>query len=220
MNAEVLDHVTYRIANAQVKQYPFPHFFVEDVFPWEYYHELVESLPAQEHYEERGNYNGRKFSEPNPERFDLLRSDQFINTIGYVFREGFKKRFAGKELSIRTDTRLILDGENYSIGPHTDASWKIVSLLFYVPRDSSLFGLGTSIFVPKDKSKRCAGGPHYKFEEFNKVYTAPFWPNTCFGFFKTDYSWHGVEPITIPCRRDILLWNLYDNSWQSDSGGT
>jgi hypothetical protein len=215
MNQAVLDHVSYRIGNARVNPYPFPHFFAENVFPEDYYAELLESLPPQEAYEERGAYNGRKFAEANPERFELLRSDQFLQTIGGLFWQAFQKRFGDNQLSIRTDTRLILDSENYSIGPHTDAPWKIVSLLFYLPRDRSLSELGTSVYFPKEKGKVCAGGPHYPFEQFNRVHTAPFIPNSCFGFFKTANSWHGVEPITIRCRRDVLLWNLYDATRQT-----
>ncbi len=29
------------------------------------------------------------------------------------------------------------------------------------------------------------------------------------GFFKTDYSFHGVEPIHLKTERNVFLYNLY-----------
>ena len=50
IDPEVEQHVVYRIANAQVLTYPFPHFYVEDIFPASFYEELLKSLPSLEEY--------------------------------------------------------------------------------------------------------------------------------------------------------------------------
>lgn len=208
MNPLVLNHLCYRIRNAAIRQWPFPHFYIEEIWPERFYKELLASLPAAEGYHSgSANYNGRKFAEIELEG---LKSDDFLRANVCAFEPWFRKRFPEGKFTPDQDLRLVLDSQNYSIGPHTDAPWKILSLLFYLPEDYALERLGTSIYLPKDRDFRCPGGPHHKFDLFERVYTAPFRPNSLFGFFKTDFSFHGVEPITIACRRDVLLWNLYD----------
>jgi hypothetical protein len=43
------------------------------------------------------------------------------------------------------------------------------------------------------------------------VFTAPFRPNSLFGFVKTANSFHGVEPLkeNETCRRQLLLYDVY-----------
>lgn len=214
MNEAVFNHVCYQIRNAVVRPWPFPHFYIEDVFPDAFYKQLRASLPAADHYESGASgYNGRKFADPAQDgSLDGFQSEEFLRAVVDPFIPSFQKRFPDGHFTPKTDLRLVLDGQNYAIGPHTDARWKIVSLLFYLPEDYALERLGTGIYIPRDRSFRCPGGPHHKFDAFEPVWRAPFRPNSCFGFFKTDFSFHGVPPITIPCRRDVLLWNLYDAS--------
>ena len=70
--------------------------------------------------------------------------------------------------------------------------------------------LGTSIYVPKDPSFRCDGRIHHPFNQFKKVMTAPYRPNSLLGFFKTDSAFHGVERIaTENTQRDSILYNIY-----------
>lgn len=209
-----LEHVIYKFINTPVRGYPFSHIFIEDVFPRAFYDKILANLPKAADYASNGtHYNGRKFADPTTnETFSFLQDQAFLRAIIHIFLPDFKKRFGDSNLNVTQDLRLILDGENYSIGPHTDAPWKIVSLLFYLPPDNGLRDLGTSIYLPKERSFHCKGGPHYNHSDYDLVYTAPFLPNTCFGFFKTDYSFHGVEPIKMACRRDVLLWNLYDSN--------
>lgn len=211
---EVLGHVCYKIANAQVSKWPFPHFYIEEPFPADFYRQLRSILPPKDAYKTgASNYNGRVFADPTATgELNFLLSEEFLQANVMAFFPAFKHRFPNLQFEPDMDLRLILDSQNYAIGPHTDAPWKVLSLLFYLPEDYALEKLGTSIYIPKDRSFRCPGGPHHKFEAFTKIATAPFRPNSLLGFFKTDYSFHGVEPITIPCRRDVLLWNLYDKN--------
>lgn len=214
MNKSAFNHLCYKIRNANVNKWPFPHFHIEQVFPEDFYQQLRASLPAADHYETGASgYNGRKFADPTENGdFQWLLSEDFLHAIVGAFPNSFQERFPCGHFTPKMDLRLVLDGQNYAIGPHTDAKWKIVSLLFYLPEDYALRNLGTAIYLPRDRNFRCPGGPHHKFDDFELVYRAPFHPNSCFGFFKTDDSFHGVPPITIPCRRDVLLWNLYDAS--------
>lgn len=217
---EVLGHVCYAIRNAKVNLYPFPHFFIENVFPDDFYHQLISNLPPHDDYASGVNhYNGRKFADPAATgELGFLLSQDFLHSVISTFRPHFLERFPSGKFIPKQDLRLILDSENYAIGPHTDAPWKVVSLLFYLPCDFELESLGTSIYIPKDRSFTCPGGPHHKFPDFTRIYTAPFIPNSLFGFFKTSDSFHGVEPIKISCRRDVLLWNLYDKGAPNGQG--
>jgi len=210
MHEDILGHMAYKIANAEVKTFPFPHIYVENVFPKQFYDSLVESLPPAFQYtgNEAGKYKGRQFYEPKEPIFDPFRTRTFTDICTYPFRAYIAKKW-GATFKADTDLRLVLDSENYSIGPHTDAAWKVLSLLFYLPNLTTTEDLGTSIYLPNDPTFTCPGGPHHKHVDFTNIYTAPFRENCLFAFFKTDSSFHGVEPITIPCRRDVLLWNLY-----------
>lgn len=63
---------------------------------------------------------------------------------------------------------------------------------------------------PKVALKTADGGPHHVRENFTRVVTAPYLPNSLFGFIRTDNAFHGVEPVTDPdARRGLLLCNLY-----------
>lgn len=211
LDAEVLGYMAYRIANAPVQSFPFPHIYVENVFPRQFYDELRDRLPIASAYSGiEGKFHGRTFYDPSSlPLLQPLATDTFTDIAKWPFRKYIDKRFP-TGFKEQTDLRLVLDGENYQIGPHTDAQYKVLSLLFYIPNVTTTEDLGTSIYLPRDQSFRCAGGPHHKHEDFIRIHTAPFRQNTLLAFFKTNYSFHGVEPITIPCRRDVLLWNLYD----------
>src|SRR5262249_5210128 len=107
-----------------------------------------------------------------------------------------EQRFRGQQdTDIADEAMLVHDRTRYSVGPHTDAPFKVVSLLFYLPADERLARHGTSIYVPKDGAMTCPGGPHYPFERFERMATMPFVPNALFAFLKTDNSFHGVEPV-------------------------
>ena len=116
---------------------------------------------------------------------------------------------AGAKIATEIDARLVRDFTRYAIGPHTDSKAKLVSLLFYLPKDAALSHLGTSIYAPIEPSFRCPGGPHYGFGKFKKVATMPFAPNALFAFFKTDRSFHGVDQILdSEVERNLLLYNI------------
>lgn len=212
--SDAFSYLQYAFLNANVRTWPYSHFYLENVFPEGFYKRVLASLPLEPDYSKgKSVYHGRKFADPTVSGlFEFMLTEKFAKLVISTFLPDFQKRFPTGTFEPELDLRLVLDSENYSIGPHTDAAWKVVSLLFYLPPDRSLSDLGTSIYTPKDASFRCPGGPHHPHDRFNKVWTAPFLPNSCFGFFKTDNSFHGVDPIPRPCRRDVLLWNLYDKA--------
>lgn len=210
MNA--LDHVIYKLRNAQVLNYPFPHFFVKEVFPETFYDKLIGTLPCNDGYAPlSGGYANRTAMVEQNELVKDFTSDYFAGQVLSVFPKAYQERFPYRASTprFRADVRFIRDSEGYKIGPHTDAPNKVVSLLFYLPKDFSDYEFGTGIYVPTDHKTTCPGGPHYKFEGFNEVWRAPFLPNSCFGFWKTPNSWHAVEKISRKIQRDVMLYNIY-----------
>ena len=67
--------------------------------------------------------------------------------------------------------------------------------MFYLPSDDTQKHLGTSIYTHQDPTFTCPGGPHYKFEYFDKQKTVEFLPNRLMMFVRTGKSFHGVEEV-------------------------
>lgn len=234
MSFDAEQHVYYRIANAQVLRYPFPHLYVDSVFPEDFYRELRAHLPALAAYkrlDETGTVAKGKYQErfvcpvADAEEAEFaagtgsfwagfngwLMGEPFARLIVEKFRSGIAERFGeGVDPQFEIDARLVRDFTHYAISPHTDSQRKLVSLLFYLPADDSMSHLGTSIYVPKDPGFSCKGGPHHSFDLFRKVATAAYRPNSLFAFPKTDRAFHGVDQIADEgIVRDLLLYNLY-----------
>lgn len=211
MNIDTLHgKLLYKLANAPVNPFPFPHIYIRDFFPEDFFAEMMSNLPPAGDYSTgKSNYNGRQFANPANEAFAALRDPRFAQLAAAPFLPWLKERFPTGQVEPHFDLRLVRDRQHYAIGPHTDAPWKVLSYLFYL---NGPYEYGTSIYLPKDRNFRCPGGPHHKFTDFTRIYTAPFETNSVFAFFKTDQSFHGVEPIPIQCQRDVLLWNFYDTA--------
>lgn len=222
--------LVYGVANARTRTFPYPHIYVPDVFPAEFYRDLQRNMPdpsAMLPIEEARPVKGYK------ERFVLdvagdmsgvsdgqrafwgdlagkLLAGRLKKALLTKFRAQIDTRFEGAgRLEFVDETLLVEDITNYALGPHTDAPSKVVTVLFYLPRDDSQAHLGTSLYTPKDPTRRCAGGPHHEREGFNRVATMPFKPNSMFAFVKADNAFHGVEPVTDPdVRRWLLLYDI------------
>lgn len=226
-------HLAYKVGNVPFNMFPFPHFYLNDVFPADFYRKLQQNLPdpqAMVPIEEARALKGY------PERFVLDLAPKGVATLpaekrefwsevheGLVVRGNFgnlifekfkpfiEQRFAGRtDLEFFSEALLVQDLTNYKLGPHTDSPRKVVTMLFYLPVDESQAHMGTSIYLPNDGNFRCPGGPHHRREEFMRLHTNPFLPNSMFAFFKTDNSFHGVEPVGDPnTRRWLLLYDIF-----------
>lgn len=222
--------LAYGVLNAPVRTFPYPHIFVENIFPTDFYARLQANIPDPREMV--------KISEARPvtgydERFVLdpeappesLPQDQqaFWRTLSEDLREGgfrnalltrfdayLRRRFAKRAVRLKDETLLVEDVTKYALGPHTDHVRKVVTVLFYLPPDLSQAHLGTSMYMPTDPERRCEGGPHYPREDgFDRVATMPFLPNSMFAFVKSDRSFHGVEQIVdTDVRRWLLLYDI------------
>lgn len=229
MSSALEGQLVYNIANTPVRPYPYPHLYVPQVFPAEYYAALQANiphpdvmLPIEQARPVRG-YKERFVLDLN-QHGDRLTADQnafWQGTHALLTRGGLRdcllrkftselrKRFEAEPVTLSQETLLVEDITHYALGPHTDTPAKVITVLFYLPRDESQAHLGTSIYMPKDPTRRCPGGPHHGYEDFDRVATMPFMPNSMFAFVKTDNSFHGVEPVTDPdVRRWLLLYDI------------
>ncbi len=234
MSFDVEQHVRYKIANAPVQRFPFAHFYIRDVFPEDYYRALLAHLPPTEAYtpiSETGSVSAGAYESrfvldleeiaeidvasgpdaPWPPLQDWMMNESFARFMVGKFRPAIEERFgAGSQLSLTTDCRLVRDFTRYAIKPHTDTETKLVSLLFYMPKDASMSHLGTSIYAPSDPEFRSDGSKHFSSAGFRQMARMEYQPNSLFGFVRTDFSFHGVERITDPeVERNLVLYNIY-----------
>lgn len=222
-SSSVTDHLVYSFLNAPIRPYPFPHFHVENVFPADFYQEILSQTPEREDFrpiEETGHYvgdggktdryiiplRGKVDKVPEPQRdfwqslTDVLQGQRFGEALLTKFHPFLTERFGPNlgEKMFGTDIMLIRDFADYNLDPHTDAPLRVIVIIFYLPETADHPELGTSIYVPKNPAMQCEGGPHYVLEDFNRVFTAPYVPNSALCFFKTTNSFHGVEPLPDP----------------------
>lgn len=214
--------VFYKLLNADIRSYPFPHFFIEGLFPEDAYGEILANLPSDADFtaiEDTSRVirnDGKKsdryvipLREDSMQKFPAHSRDFWREFTGFINGQDFARVLMAKytpylnqrfgaalgQTDFHPDALLIRDKSDYLLGPHTDTPRRVIVFLLYLPQTAEHEDLGTSIYVPKDPNFTCEGGPHHHFSQFNKVFTAPYRPNSCLCFFKTINSFHGVDPI-------------------------
>lgn len=204
----IAEYTLDKIRGAEVRQEPFPHLYVEEVFHPAVYKMLRERLPADGEYIPIDEARGTK---GYPARSVAYPRDPLWRDLQQFMRSGALRQALCEKLGVegtKDETLLIRDAPGYKIGPHTDAPVKRLSALFYMPGDASLSEHGTSLYTPKAEGFTCQGLAHHSFADFNKVATMPFLPNAMFAFAKSDRSFHGVEPFDAVGVRDVLLYDV------------
>jgi hypothetical protein len=229
-NAEMALH--YNVGTARIRFYPYPHLYVPNVFPEDFYAELQRNIPdpnvmipIEEARPVKG-YKERFVLEMSEKHFPRLPEDKrefwrnfsqwllagrFKTLMLGLFAPAINERFKNTPgVEFYDEALLVEDITKYALGPHSDSPRKVVTLLFYLPKDTSQSHLGTSIYLPNDPRFVCEGGPHYGFDKFTRLTTMPFTPNTLFAFVKSNKSFHGVEPVLDPdTKRWLLLYDIY-----------
>jgi FkbM family methyltransferase len=233
-SVDVLDHVLHRSEASRVETTPFPYMVIDNVFPPDYYAEMIRMFPAGNQltslnesgrvkpgaYAERSAllFDSSGFAQLTPEQAKFwgevsgwLHSRQFVDFFVRKFNRWISARLGAQGSVVRSkgDTLLVDDATNYAIGPHTDAPHRLVTFLMYLPDDESLSEFGTSLYAPKDPDFRCWQGLHHPFEKFDRISTVAFKPNRLLVFPKTDLSFHGVEPVRkAGVHRRLLINNI------------
>jgi len=244
----VLEHLSNLFDKNKIDLDPFPHIYMENVFPKKYYEEIQSNVPKKEKYIAI-NKTGRVDKNYSPDRyiFDLLVEDNvnqleninqifwkelieiltskiLFNKVLNTFKEIIKDRInnfsileknqlGNEPFNFSLKTSLIKDFTNYSLGVHTDNVEKLITFLFYIPKDNKLSDFGTSLYKSKNR-EHMENDKHLSEEEtslyFEKIKTCNFLPNSLLVFPRTNISYHGVEKINIYKKeRNLLLLNYY-----------
>ena len=230
---EAFKFASQKLVDQDVETDPFPCLFVEDLFPQNYYDQMQELFPAIDQMQpltDSGRitygkerhvslFNDSHFASLSPEQNafwtefnNFLSSSFFVSLLVTKFYPWISPR-VGRDCmascTVKSDSLLVRDLTNYSIGPHTDLPHRLLSLLYYMPADRSLINCGTSLYRPKQTGFTCKGGPHHSFDKFESLGRVPFLPNSLFLFCKTDTSFHGVEPLSnVSVERKLLINNI------------
>jgi hypothetical protein len=219
-DGEEAQHMLYQIGNAPIRDYPFPHFVVDDVFSRSFYQNLIDTFPASAAFTSIAD-TGRLTVPGDPARSIIEFKDGTANALppecreiwapmlDWILSDGFtlfllsrfdrllQERFGNRLNDVRfgADLQIVNDEQQYRLDPHTDHPRKVVVLLFYMARDEADIDLGTSFYVPNDPRLRCEGKTRHDRGVFTRAVTFPYRPNSVVGFFKSGHSFHGVEHI-------------------------
>ncbi|MDC0056994.1 hypothetical protein OAJ74_02450 [Alphaproteobacteria bacterium] len=147
---------------------------------------------------------------------DLFTSvtSQFSKTIDARLKnlsDDEKKKCGFPNLEFKIKTALIKDFTKYSLGAHTDTATKFVTFLFYLPSNKDLQKVGTTLYKPIDNPDRDTHNSAEKTKQnFIKIKTCPFIPNSVLIFPRTSMSFHGVEEVNIDQKeRNLLSLNYF-----------
>ena len=227
-----LAHLCDRLRGTSIELDPFPHYFLENVFPDAYYQQLLENLPTTDVYDNLYEVTDLKlehFRHRHQRDMDEGWTDRLPSEMR-PFWNSFNEWFLGPDLmqvvlqsfsrlrpswpEASVESQFIRHRAGYFLGPHSDLYTKLVVLLIYLAPDDSNEHLGTSLYRPKDPEFRCRDSKHYRFEEFIRVTTAPYRPNSLLAFMRSDISFHGLEPLSASDvameGRDLIQYVLHD----------
>ena len=223
------DHVQQRVDSTDIDLDPFPHIEIDNIFPEELYQAMLANRIADDCLFTLNELGRVDQNYPTTRQILELRNNlpilssparefwqdthawltgPFEQIMTEKFRSHIQERF-GRIPELRAETLYTRDRTDYALGPHTDAAHKVLTFLVYLPPDSARPEIGTSIYRPHNPDFTCKGGPRYDFANFERVKTAPYQPNTLFGFVKTSRSFHGVEPIRHAVTRDLLIYDIH-----------
>ena len=171
------DHVSAKINEAKVVEYPFPHLIVDEILPPHLYKEIAKRWPDEQLFKGvRGaipvNYGAsesfpldlskkhfwRIFGEVVVDRYikpkivekflPYLYQKYRMNSIGLEFvKRNINQCFANS----RQDG-LILDRGGYEISPHVDQLNMFVQILIYLPKEGDTYSedLGTCLYESEE----------------------------------------------------------------------
>jgi hypothetical protein len=123
----------------------------------------------------------------------------FIRRLAPGLSKRFCKNFA--QTGMYPIPILTRDISGYKITPHTDTSWKGITVQLYLPRDDANTDIGTIFHdVLPDGTKP-------------KAAQMRFAPNSGYAFAVGDDTWHSADPVhdRVKTRDSILLTYFVDS---------
>lgn len=134
-----------------------------------------------------------------------------------IVKKFYEKVLGRKTVRLGFEFSVLPDGA--AVPLHTDAAFKLVSMLYYFPDDDwqAAYGGGTCFYQVKPGFKPWTLWKSYYLEaeqearfrqEHDAVVETTFSPNKISGFVKSDHSWHEVKPLRLPegkLRRSLCI---------------
>lgn len=222
------DHFLNRLNQAETRDAPTPFCTIENVFDDATYASLLDHWPSFLGVEslklKKETYDDRRLLQLTEESLDAFDPEpaQIWKTVRTVFTskkavEGIVRKFPSILLprlqasaGLSLDVRLCEDLRGYVLGPHTDAAYKLFTMLIYMPSDADHVRFGTRFYKAEDPAFADNGSSHFDFDGFIEVEAASYLPNTATLFPRTDRSFHGVLTLDDPdyVRRSLVI-NAY-----------
>ena len=222
----------YKVLNANVSKYPFPHIVFDQFISPDNYRQLSNNLPddslldtlenarGTKGYKDRFVVNLRKdkpieclkeknFSVLNQLTQELL-NDRFANALMEKFPEAALRagEYTKQGMRIGVEAYYVEDRTGYVLPPHTDRWQKLITGLLYLPTSGAPIEAGTSIFVPNESAPSITSDAHLKRHLFDEVFRVPFSPNKAIFFARNDKSFHGVEG-PFDCTRNLIIFDIF-----------
>ena len=236
-----LSHLIGRLRGVKVDTDPFPHYYVEQVLPENYYEQLLKHLPGSSVYEnlyevtdlKLDHFRHRYQRDLNEGWTNALPAElqnfwnsfnewflsaQLAEAFLESFAEPLRPRIGAREAwpEVSVEAQFIRHRAGYFLGPHSDLYTKLVVVLLYFAPDARAERLGTSLYRPRREGFSCPDSKHYAFEDFIRVKTAPYKPNSLLAFVRSDISFHGLEPLTeadvASEGRDLIQYVVHDKA--------
>jgi hypothetical protein len=204
-----LDHVVRKIETLEVSMDPFPHFLLSGFFPDDVYSELLQRLPATEHYKkfDEDKHQGAKEKEKYRERAKLQMLEKNFAALGeedQQFWLGVRdtlgcqtlKRAVFEKLACGLKLRCSLPAEEIGELPGYAMPTLFRETTGYSIKphpDTRKKVVTMQIALPEDDSQEDIGTQFYR-RSFNPATllreprgfhvskTAPFLPNACYAF--------------------------------------
>ena len=209
-----------------LRERPFDHIYMENVFPAGFYRALQDQLPAatlfhplyhHDALQPDGSSTRRRLYLYPEALWRLPRAQRTIwsrvaaalcspaleTALKRKFRTALEDRFQqeAERIPLFPVPILLRDRPGYRIGIHADAPIKAITVQFYLPRDESQAHLGTVFHTT------------HKADGTDRPIAMPFLPATGYAFaVRRKESWHSV-PQTAAAdgeRRSIILTYYID----------
>jgi hypothetical protein len=226
--ARLANFVAQSVDNARAVEKPFFHLEFDRVFPDDIYAQMLALMPQNRDYRPmHGRSKGHDLEDGTHTRVKIDLFPEYIRNLppekkalwavvgralcsqpvkqAFMRRlaPGLKKRFGESHAGIGMYPIPILtrDIPGYLIPPHTDTSWKGITVQLYLPADEANTDIGT-IFHEK-----LADGSMPKKAQMR------FAPNSGYAFAVGDDTWHSADPVhnRVKTRDSILLTYFVDH---------
>jgi hypothetical protein len=222
-----------------VRDEPWPHIEIENFLPKKIYENLISSLPEGKKSESSPSRSWVTLDTKSTKLLCFTEEDEswwgkkmlhsirpllimFGNHSTFNNLRGSFKKSLNDRMSVNDDEKILVmirvnhDRDDYHLGVHLDLPDKFLSLLIYLPLDTSNEAGGTSLYKPKSnfQSKTIDGKLIYEYLDENKfefVKKTKFIQNSALIFPATIDSFHGKPQKLEDFRQDrfTLQVNYY-----------